>query len=59
MGAVLFLPLGLTPTLICLYACLLLWLLAGGFRARYQAIKDSPLAWATLVLVVLMLLGAS
>jgi O-antigen ligase len=59
MGAVLFLPLGLTPTLICLYACLLMWLLAGGFRARYQVIKDSPLAWATLVLVVLMLLGAS
>ena len=58
MGAVLFLPLGLTPTLICLYVCLLLWLMAGGFRTRFEAIKDSPLAWATLMLVVLMLLGA-
>lgn len=58
MGAVLFIPLGLVPVTVCLYLMLIFWLLAGGFRHRYQFIKDSPVVWAVLLLFALTCIGA-
>lgn len=58
MGVVLFIPLGLVPVTVFLYLMLIFWLLAGGFRHRYQVLKDSPVVWSVLLLFVLTCIGA-
>lgn len=55
--AIFFMPLGGTPAYVFMLVMGLMWVLAGGYGARWAAIKDNTIAWSALILYLLLAVG--
>lgn len=55
--AIFFVPISHGVAYIFMALCLLAWLIAGGYRQRFAALRSHAFAWSTLTLLLLILLG--
>lgn len=56
--SIFFMPLGTAPTNIFMALSLLTWLMAGGYKERYQTLAGNYFAWSALALYALLGIGA-
>lgn len=57
--SIFFMPLGTAPTNIFMALSLLIWLMAGGYKERYQSLAGNYFSWSALALYALLCIGAT
>lgn len=55
--SIFFMPLGTAPTHVFMGLSLLAWLMAGGYKERFQSLSGNYFAWSTLALYALLCIG--
>lgn len=55
--SIFFMPLGTAPTHVFMGLSLLAWLMAGGYKERFQSLSGNYFAWSALALYALLCIG--
>lgn len=56
--SIFFMPIGTAPTHIFMGLSLLAWLMAGGYKERFESLSGNYFAWSALALYALLCIGA-
>lgn len=59
IAAIFSFPISQAPAHIFMALCLVAWLVAGGYRERFDVLRSNTFVWSVLALVLLILLGTS